>query len=98
MVRGNADATLSREHVLSELANDPTNAERQQRWRDRLKGAIPPAPKLACVACGKSHTGARGVHCSRCWEKHTPEGREFKRQRVYATRARQKAGQTPAQP
>lgn len=73
-----------------DMAGDPTNAERQQRWRDRQKGKVAPAPKLACVACGKTHTGARGVHCSRCWEKETPEGRAFKAARVKKARDRAK--------
>lgn len=72
------------------VPEDPTAAARQQRWRDRQKGKLPPAPKLTCVACGIVHTGARGVHCSRCWEKCTPEGRRFKSDRVQKV-ARRKA-------
>ena len=76
--------------VTPDMAADPTNAVRQQRWRDRQKGAIPPASKVSCQACGKTHTGARGSHCSVCWEKHTPEGRAFKADRVRRARERKK--------
>lgn len=65
-----------------------TNKERQQRWRDRQKGILAPAQKLSCAACGKTHTGAKGVHCSRCWEKETPEGRAYKNERVKRARAK----------
>lgn len=72
-------------------ASDPTNNERQRRWRDRLAGKIPPAPKLECVACGKVHTGARGDHCSRCWELLTTEGKAFRAARVRKWKAKHRA-------
>lgn len=61
---------------------DPTRNARQQRWRDRKAGKLPPASRLACTACGKIHTGARGQLCCRCWEKLTPEGRAARNARV----------------
>jgi len=48
---------------------DPTGAERQRRYRERKAGRLPPAPKPTCAACGITHTGARGLLCSRCWER-----------------------------
>lgn len=73
-------------------ANDPTAMDRWRRWKDRTdRGRKPSNAKQPCVACGKLHLGARGAHCSRCWEKFTPEGRAFKAERVRATRQRQRA-------
>lgn len=65
---------------------DPTRNARQQRWRDRKAGKLPPVVRLECIACGKLHTGARGSHCSRCWEALTPEGRAFRNARVRKSR------------
>lgn len=79
------------EPTLDELTADPTNKARQQRWRDRQAGKLAPAPKLVCVACGKVHTGARGDHCSVCWEKFTVEGRAFKAARVAKVAAKRRA-------
>ena len=78
------------EPTSEDLTADPTNKARQQRWRDRQSGKLPPAPKAECVACGKTHTGARGEHCSVCWEKHTVEGRAFKAARVAKVAAKKK--------
>lgn len=72
-------------------ATDPTNNARQQRWRDRARGKLDPAPKVECVACGKTHTGARGAHCSKCWELHTVEGKAFRAARNRKYKARLKA-------
>ena len=69
---------------------DPTNAERQRRWRERQAGRLPAAPRPTCPACGIQHTGARGALCSRCWERLTPEGRQFKADRVARSRARKR--------
>jgi hypothetical protein len=70
---------------------DPTGAERSRRYRERLAGRLAPAPKPTCQACGILHTGARGVFCSRCWEKETPEGRRFKADRVARAYQKQRA-------
>ena len=67
---------------------DPTNAARQQRWRDRQAGRLAPAPQLTCQACGRRHTGARGVLCASCWTSLTPEGRADRVARV--TRAQKR--------
>ena len=61
---------------------DPTSAARSRRYRERQAGRLAPAPKPTCPSCGILHTGARGDHCSRCWERETPEGRRFKADRV----------------
>lgn len=71
---------------------DPLNAEYQRRWRERKAGRLPPAERPACPACSITHTGARGLLCSRCWERLTEEGRQFKRDRVAKARARKRAG------
>lgn len=71
---------------------DPTNAARQRRWRDRQAGRLPPADRLTCTACGRAHTGARGVLCSRCWTALTPEGRADRAARVARSRARRRNG------
>ena len=44
--------------------------------------------KLACTACGRIHTGARGELCSRCWASTTPEGRADRAARVARSRSR----------
>ena len=69
---------------------DPTNTARQQRWRDRQAGKLAAAVQLTCPACGRTHTGARGQLCSRCWQSLTPEGRADRAARVAKTRARAK--------
>jgi hypothetical protein len=69
---------------------DPTNSDRQQRWRDRQAGRLPPAQRPACQACGIAHTGARGQLCSRCWQSLTPEGRADRAARVAKVRAKAK--------
>jgi hypothetical protein len=61
---------------------DPTSAARSRRYRERQAVRLAPALKPTCLSCGILHTGARGDHCSRCWEKETPEGRRFKAARV----------------
>jgi len=70
---------------------DPTNADRQQRWRDRQADRLAAAVRVSCQACGKLHTGARGLLCSRCWQSLTPEGRADRADRVAKTRARARA-------
>jgi len=70
---------------------DPTNADRQRRWRDRQAGRLAAAVQLNCQACGKLHTGARGALCSRCWQSLTPEGRADRAARVAKVRAKAKA-------
>jgi hypothetical protein len=65
---------------------DSRNAEYQHTWRERKAERLPPAPRPECPACGIIHTGARGVLCSRCWERLTEEGREFRRERVRKAR------------
>lgn len=65
---------------------DPTNAERQRRWRQRRAAELPPMP--ICPACERRHTGARGLLCCRCWERLTEEGKAWKRERVRKARAK----------
>lgn len=64
-------------------------AEKQKRYRERKAGRLPAPEKPTCQACGKAHTGARGLLCCRCWESLTPEGRAYRAARV--ARARKKA-------
>lgn len=70
---------------------DPTAAERQRRYRERLAGRLAPAVVLTCSACGRRHTGARGLLvCARCWERVTADGRAYKAERVARSRARKR--------
>jgi hypothetical protein len=68
---------------------DPTNADRQRRWRARRKAGTTWQP-LICQSCGKPHIGAHGSLCSRCWEQLTPDGRAAKAARVRRSRARKR--------
>jgi hypothetical protein len=70
---------------------DPTSAARSRRYRERQAGRLAPAINLTCPACGILHTGARGDHCSRCWERETFEGRRFKADRVARAYQKQRA-------
>ena len=70
---------------------DPTNADRQRRYRERRAGRLAPAQLLACAACGRNHTGRHGLLCSRCWTALTPEGRADRAARVARSRARRRA-------
>lgn len=65
-----------------------TNAERQRRYRERRAGRLAPFQPLTCAACGRNHTGVRGVLCSRCWSALTPEGRADRLRRVQRSQAR----------
>lgn len=67
-----------------------SNQERQRRFRLRKAGKLPAHQPLICATCGAPHRGAHGFICSRCWRK-TPEGLEYVRQTVAATRARARA-------
>jgi hypothetical protein len=72
------------------MPTDPTNAERQHRWRERQAERLAPAVRVPCEACGIIHTGAHGLKCSRCWERLTAEGRDAKALRVRNSRARRR--------
>jgi hypothetical protein len=54
---------------------DPTNAERQRRYRERQAGRLPAPQKLTCAACNGGSSGRYGSICQRCWLRLTPEGR-----------------------
>ena len=68
---------------------DPTNAERQRRFRKRKTGQLPPAQRVPCGNCPRLHSGAHGLLCCRCWERLTPDGRLAKAEQV--RRSRRKA-------
>ena len=70
---------------------DPTAADRQSRFKLRRAGLLPPAVKIACTApgCTTTHDGRHGLHCSRCWERFTPEGRADRADRVARFRGKQ---------
>lgn len=76
--------------VGAEMAPDPTNTERQRRWRLRQAGELPPVERLSCSSCGARCTGAHGALCLRCW-RQTTEGREWQRLRVAAFRQSKRA-------
>jgi hypothetical protein len=80
------------DELLEGVVVDGTNADRQRRWRERQAGRLPAPAKPICPACGITHTGARGMFCSRCWERLTPEGRQFKADRVARSRALKRHG------
>ena len=69
-----------------------TPAARAKRYRERKAGRLPPPQPPVCPACGLAHRGARGILCSRCWERLTPEGQAFKAERVRRARARKRDG------
>jgi hypothetical protein len=71
-----------------------SSAERAWRYRARRRGELPPVTKLACTACGRIHTGARGELCSRCWTSTTPEGRADRAARVARSRTRRRMSVT----
>ena len=73
------------------MPNDPTNAARQRRWRERQAERLPPAVRVPCKACPTVHTGTHGDLCSRRWERLTVEGRAAKTLRVRQSRARRRA-------
>jgi len=72
------------------MPNDPTNAARQRRWRDRQAERLALAVRVPCEACSCNSTGKYGELCRRCWEKLTPEGRAAKAERVRQSRARRR--------
>jgi len=65
-----------------------SNTERQQRFRQRQRGLIPPVQQLWCRICGAGCTDAHGVLCRTCWRLHTPEGKAYNREQVRRSRAR----------
>ena len=67
---------------------DPTNAERQRRWRERQAERLPPAVRVPCETCPTLHTGKHGALCQRCWLRLTPEGRADVSARVQRSKAR----------
>ena len=75
------------------MPEDPTNAARQSRWRQRQQAGAPWQSPV-CDACGSNSSGKYGQRCRRCWEKLTPEGRAAKAKRVRDTRARQRASRS----
>jgi hypothetical protein len=71
---------------------DPTGAERARRYRERQAGRLPPVQRPTCPACGIVHRCARGILCSRCWERLTEEGKAFNAERVQRGRANTQQG------
>jgi hypothetical protein len=70
------------------------NAARQQRYRERKAGRLPPVEKPACIACGIFHRKAHGDLCARCWERLTPEGRKARSERVKRSVAKKRSNPT----
>jgi len=64
-----------------------SNTERHQLFRLRKAGKLPPYQPPSCSTCGAPHRGAHGSICRSCWRK-TPDGLEYVRQTVAASRAR----------
>jgi len=61
-------------------------AQRQRLYRQRKAGLAPGGRRIPCESCGRRHTGAKGLLCSRCWERLTPEGRMAVAERVFLHR------------
>jgi hypothetical protein len=74
------------------MPTDPTAADRSRRYRERKAGRLLPVQRPACQACGKIHTGAHGLLCSRCWERLAPEGRADRADRVRRAQKRKRDG------
>jgi hypothetical protein len=64
------------------MSPDPTNAERQQRWRDRRKAG----QSATICACGRLAYGEHAPLCRKCWLV-TDAGREWNRLRIARLRA-----------
>lgn len=62
---------------------DPTNADRQRRYRERRKKG----QAATICGCGRRTYGQHAPLCSRCWLK-TDAGREWQRLRMAAMRGR----------
>ena len=71
---------------------DPRAAEYSRRYRERKAGRLPPAQRPTCQCCGITHTGARGLLCSRCWQSTTVEGRADRAARVAKAARRKRDG------
>ena len=63
-------------------------AQRQRLYRRRQASLVPGGRRIPCEneSCGRRHTGAKGLLCSRCWERLTPEGRMAVAERVFLHR------------
>jgi hypothetical protein len=68
--------------IIFPLMPDPTNAERQQRWRDRRKAG----QSATICACGRVAYGEHAPLCRQCWLV-TDAGREWNRLRIARLRA-----------
>ena len=75
---------------------DPTNADRQRRWRERQAERLPPAVRVPCETCPTMHTGKYGLLCQRCWLRLAPEGRAEVSARVQRSKARRQASTSPS--
>jgi len=76
---------------------DPTNAERQRRWRARQSGKLPVEKPPVCKQCGRLLNRKKSSRinldnsslCFKCWIL-TPDGREYNRQRAAEYKAKRK--------
>lgn len=66
--------------------------ENQRRYRLRQNGKLPQLILRPCQGCWPRAmaTEAHYPWCSRCWVKHTEEGRDWQRERVRRWRADKK--------
>jgi hypothetical protein len=71
---------------------DPTAALRSRRYRERQAGRLPPVMRPTCQACPRTHTGAHGLLCCRCWTSLTVEGRADRAARVKKSKRRKRDG------
>lgn len=68
-----------------------SDADRQRlRWL-RQTGQLEPVQRFSCSICSRTHLGAHGLLCSRCWSAHTEEGRSDRLARVQRSRQRRRS-------
>jgi hypothetical protein len=78
---------------------DPTPAPRpasqlsaEANYRARQRGELPRVAWLICEACSARHKGARHLLlCPSCWERLTPDGRQYRTDRVKRHTKRKRA-------
>ena len=78
---------------------DPTPAPRpasqlsaEANYRARQRGELPRVAWLICEACSARHKGARHLLlCPSCWERLTPDGRQYRTDKVKRHAKRKRA-------
>jgi hypothetical protein len=87
-------------------AADPTPAPRpasqlsaEASYRARQRGELPRVAWLICEACGARHKGTRHpLLCPSCWERLTPDGRQYRTDKVKRHAKRKRAEGVDGEP